>query len=50
MAYKGQSSFGIIAILYTYLAYKTLIWPNKPTSPSVWMAYKGQSIFRKPGY
>ncbi len=46
---KGQRSFGITAILYTYLACKTLFEPIKPTKPSVRMGYKGQSNFRKPG-
>ncbi len=45
MVYKGQSSFGIIAIMYTYRACKTLF---RPIKPSVWMAYKGQSSFGKP--
>ncbi len=45
MAYKGQSSFRIIAILYTYWACKTLFRPIKSTNPSVWTAYKGQSSF-----
>ncbi len=31
----GQSSFGIIAILYTSQACKTLFGPIKPTKPSV---------------
>ncbi len=35
MAYKGQSSFGIIAVLYTYQACKTLFRPIKPTNLSV---------------
>ncbi len=40
MAYKGQSSFRITAILYSYRALKTLFRPIKSTNPSVWMAYK----------
>ncbi len=37
MAYKGQSSFGIIAILNTYLACKTLFGPiNLPIHQSKW--------------
>ncbi len=43
MAYKGQSSSGIIAILYNSQACKTLFRPIKPTNPSLRMAYKGQS-------
>ncbi len=34
MAYKGQSSFGITALLYTYQAYKTLFRPIKSISPN----------------
>ncbi len=34
--------------LYTYRACKTLFRPIKATNPSVWMAYKDQSSFRKP--
>ncbi len=45
MTYKGQSSFGITTILYTYWASKILFGPIKPTNPSVPMAYKGQSSF-----
>ncbi len=45
MAYKSQSSFGIIAILHNYPAYKTLFWPIKPTSQSVQMVYKDQCSF-----
>ncbi len=37
MAYKGQISFGIAVILYTYRVCKTLFGPIKPTNPSVWM-------------
>ncbi len=48
MAYKGESSFGIIAILYTYQACKTIFGPTKLTNPSVRMAYKGQSSFGNP--
>ncbi len=48
LPYKGQSSFGIIAILHTYLACKTLFGPIKPTNPSVLVAYKGQNSFGKP--
>ncbi len=47
MVYKGQSSFGIITILYTDQACKTLFRPIKPTNPSIQMAYKGQSSFGK---
>ncbi len=43
MVYKGQSSFGITAILYTYRAYKILFRPIKCTKPLVRMAYKDQS-------
>ncbi len=47
MAYKGQSSLGITAILvlYSYQACKTLFRPIKPPNSSVRMAYKGQSSF-----
>ncbi len=48
MPYKGQSSFSIIAILYTYQACKTPFRPIEPTNPLVRMAYKGQSSFGKP--
>ncbi len=48
MAYKGQSSFGKTAMLYTYWACKALFWPIRPTNTLVQMAYKGQSSFRKP--
>ncbi len=48
MAYKGQKSFGIIAILYTYRAFQTLFRHIKLTNPSVQMADKGQSSFVKP--
>ncbi len=40
MAYKGQTNFRIIAILYTYQACKTLFGPIKPGNPSVRMDYK----------
>ncbi len=43
MAYKGQGSFGITPILYTYQACKTLIGLIKPISLN-----KGQSSFGKP--
>ncbi len=49
MAYKGQGSFEITAILYTFWAYKTLFGLIKLTKPSVQMAYESQSIFGKPG-
>ncbi len=45
---KDQSSFWIIAILYTYQACKTLFRPIKPTNPSIQMSYKGQSSLGKP--
>ncbi len=45
MDYKGQRSFGIISILYTYQSCKTLFGPIKSTNPSIQMAYKGQSSF-----
>ncbi len=48
MAYKGQSSFGITALLYTYRACKTLFEPIKPTNPPLRMAYKGLKSFGKP--
>ncbi len=48
MAYNGQISFGIIAILYKYQVSKTLFGPIKPTNPSVQIAYKSQNSFRKP--
>ncbi len=47
MAYKGQNSFGITAILYTYWACKTLLRLIKPTNSSVQMTYKDQSSFGK---
>ncbi len=47
MAYKGHSTFGIIAIYYAYPACKTLFEPMKPTNQSIRMAYKGQSSFGK---
>ncbi len=47
MAYKGQSSFGILTIFYTYQVCKTLFRPIKPTNPSARMACKDQSIFGK---
>ncbi len=52
MAYKGQSSFGITAILYTYQASKTLFRPIKPTNKSICPngLYNGQSSFGKPDY
>ncbi len=38
MAYKGQSSFGITEILYTYRACKTLYGPtNPPIHQSEWL-------------
>ncbi len=49
MAYKGQSSLGITAILYTYRACKTLFGPIKSTNPSVRMANNGQISFGKSG-
>ncbi len=42
--HKGQSSFGITAILYTYQAYKTLFGIIKPTYPSVRMTYKARAV------
>ncbi len=49
--YKGQRNFGIIAILYTYQACKTIFRPIRPIKVSVRMAYKGQRSFygRIPG-
>ncbi len=44
MAYKGQISLGIIAILYTYQAYKTLFGPIKPTNQSIQMVIKARSV------
>ncbi len=48
MSCNGQSSFEIIAILYTHQIYKTLLGPLKLTNSSVRMSYKGQSSFGKP--
>ncbi len=55
MVYKGQSSYGITAILYIkdsifvyiYQDFKTLFGSIKPTKLSVWMAYEGQSSIGK---